>query len=102
LLTRLSTRLTLAGVVLVGSLVAMTVAGVGRVGAASVCVVSGLGFGLNVWGLRDALLDELQARRMIVAGRRGLVTTLLCAVGFLLVVVAIVIFFTPQPGLHTQ
>ena len=98
----LPTRLTLAGLLLVGSLVAITIAGAGRIGLAAVCGVSGLGFGLNVWGLRDESLDELQGRRIIVARRRGLVTALLCVVGFVLVVVGMVIFFTSQPGLHTQ
>jgi hypothetical protein len=98
----LPTRLTLAGLLLVGSLLAATIVGAGRMGLAAVCGVSGLGFGLNVWGLRDELLDELQGRWIIVARRRLLVTALLCVVGFVLVVVAIAIFFTSSPSLHTQ
>jgi|SRR5450631_3101042 hypothetical protein len=97
---QLPTRLTLTGLLLFGSLVAVTISGAGTVGLAGWCGATGL-FGLNVWGLRDEFLDELQARRVIVARRRGVVSALLCAVGFLLVVVAIVIFFTAQPGLHT-
>ncbi len=95
---QLPTRLILAG--LVGSLVVATIVGAGRAGVASICAVSGLGFGLNVWRLRDALLDERQSRQMVVARRRGLLTMLLCAVGFLLVIAAIVVFFTSEPGLH--
>jgi hypothetical protein len=98
----LPTRLTLAGLLLVGSLVAMTIGGAGRIGLAAVCRVCGLGFGLNVWGLHDDFLDELQGRRIVVARRRRVVAALLCVVGFVLVVVAMVIFFTSQPGLHTQ
>lgn len=94
-------RLTLAGLVLVGSLVVMTIAGAGRFGLAAVCGISGLGSGLNMWGLRDEVLDELEGRRSIVARRRGPVTALLCVVGVVLIVAAMVIFFTSRPGLHT-
>jgi hypothetical protein len=94
----LPSRLTLIGLVLGGSLLVAIAAGAGRVGVAAICAVSGAGFGLNMWRLRDALLDELQSRQVVAARRRGLITVLLGAVGFLLVIVAIVVFFTSEPG----
>jgi hypothetical protein len=91
-------RLVLVCVVVIGSLVVTIFAGNPSIGVASTSAVFGVGFGLNAWGLRDALLEELQARRVIGARSRTLVKLALGGVGFVLAIVAIVVFFTLPVG----